>query len=248
MNNNPSNSPEMSPLETKTQGRARVKLAVFSIIAVHVVGLMALLMTQGCKREKHEETPQAETPVMDTNALPPMDTNVMSMPTNVPSVTAPVEPTPPVATAPVAPATTEYVVQKGDSFYTIAKSHGTTTKAMEAANPGVDSRHLKVNQKINLPAPSVSGASQSAATTADAGGESVYTVKSGDTLSRIATHAGTTVKAIKALNNLTTDRISVGQKLKLPTKAPTPAVPEMPAPAAPSPAPQAGGSAVPSKP
>ena len=46
--------------------------------------------------------------------------------------------------------------------------------------------------------------------------KTVYVVKSGDTLSRIAKVHGTTVKAIKAANNLTNDRIVVGSKLKIP--------------------------------
>ena len=42
-----------------------------------------------------------------------------------------------------------------------------------------------------------------------------YTVKSGDVLGKIARRHRTTVKQIKAWNNLKSDRISVGQKLKV---------------------------------
>ncbi len=48
-------------------------------------------------------------------------------------------------------------------------------------------------------------------------GVAVYSVKTGDTLSRIAKAHGTTVKALKAANHLTTDKISVGEQLKVPT-------------------------------
>jgi len=44
----------------------------------------------------------------------------------------------------------------------------------------------------------------------------VYVVKSGDTLSRIAKAHGTTVKAIEAANGLNSDRILVGATLKIP--------------------------------
>ena len=44
----------------------------------------------------------------------------------------------------------------------------------------------------------------------------IYVVKSGDSLSRIAHAHGTTVKALKTANHLKSDRIKVGQKLKLP--------------------------------
>lgn len=45
----------------------------------------------------------------------------------------------------------------------------------------------------------------------------VYLVKSGDTLSHIAKTHGTSVKAIKSANSLTTDRIVVGEQLKIPS-------------------------------
>ena len=44
----------------------------------------------------------------------------------------------------------------------------------------------------------------------------VYVIKPGDTLTRIAKTHGTTVKALKAANSLENDRIVVGTKLKIP--------------------------------
>ena len=58
---------------------------------------------------------------------------------------------------------------------------------------------------------------------ASAGGEQIYTVKSGDNLTKIARQFGTTVKALRAANGLKTDSIKVGQKLKIPAKASAPA-------------------------
>ena len=43
-----------------------------------------------------------------------------------------------------------------------------------------------------------------------------YTVKSGDTLSKIAVNYNTSVATIKKLNNMTSDRIGIGQTLKIP--------------------------------
>ena len=44
----------------------------------------------------------------------------------------------------------------------------------------------------------------------------MYVVKSGDTLTDIAKQFGTTWKAIYSANNLKTDKIKVGQSLKIP--------------------------------
>lgn len=46
--------------------------------------------------------------------------------------------------------------------------------------------------------------------------ETLYVIKPGDTLTRIAKAHGTTVKALKAANSLGNDRIVVGAKLKIP--------------------------------
>jgi LysM repeat protein len=46
-----------------------------------------------------------------------------------------------------------------------------------------------------------------------------YTVKSGDTLTKIAARFGTTAKRLRNLNNLSSDLIRVGQVLKLPSTA-----------------------------
>jgi LysM repeat protein len=224
--------------ELRNRGRARVRVAVFVVLSIHVVGLMALLM-QGCKRE------EAPPPTGATNAPPVFEpTNVPPAETNVPAVTPPVAaPVPaPVLTPPAG--TTEYTVAPGDTFYSIGKKFGVGYKAIEAANPNVDPKKLKPGQKIQIPA-ATSGAGAPAAPGAgpaatEAGGN-IYVVKSGDTLTKIAAQFGVTVRSLRSANNLTTDRITVGQKLKIPVKAGvpapiTPAAPTEPAPATPAPA------------
>jgi LysM repeat protein len=226
MNSQQTPTPDSSLQAQKSQGRARVKVAFFSVVAVHVAGLMALLMTQGCKREKPvDQTPPPEpnpAPMVETtNPPPPIDNPIAGGQTGM--ITNP--PVPPIA-PPIAPpsvppataATTEYIVKSGDSFATIAKAHGTTWQAIQAANPNVDPKKLQINQKLMLPPPSAT-APKTATATAPTNGENIYTVKSGDTLIQLAKHYGTTTKAIKSLNGLTGDQIKVGQKLKIPTKA-----------------------------
>jgi LysM repeat protein len=253
MNSSSSSSP--SPFSTAAQprpARSRIKLAVFSVLGLNVIFCLILLLTPGCKRELPPEPQPEQPPIADTNLDLLMDTNVVvadpwarpgAAATNVVAQPQPQpQPQPPVAfppfgepaPQPVAGPST-YKIQSGDTFDAIARRHGTTASAIAAANPGVDPRRLKIGSTINLPAPS---AAAPTAPTAAVSGENIYVVKSGDTLSRIATQQGTTVKAIKQLNGLTTDRITVGQKLKIPAKAPAPVAPApfgQPQPGAPVP-------------
>lgn len=223
--NNPSPLiPQGSLLEQKAKKQSRLKIAVFAVLAVNIIPLTLALLLQGCKRE--QPVPLPEVPVETT-----VDTNMPPVDTNVPPYVAPT-PAPPVVVEPpvVTPSVTEYTIEKGDTFYSVAKKFGVSMKAVQDANPGVEPTKLKLGQKIVIPAaaaaPTGGPALQSIAT-----GEQTYTVKSGDTLSKIATHFGTTVKAIRAANGLTTDKIKVGDKLKIPAKAEAPAPTPMPEPA-----------------
>jgi LysM repeat protein len=238
MNNQNPLNPQGSTLEQKSKGHARVKIAVFFVLAIHGIGLMALLM-QGCGQSKEPVT-SAE----NTASNPPP---AFVEPTNPPGttsappvvVTAPVPVETPVA--PVVPAgAAEYAIVKGDNFSTLAKKFHVTAKAIADANPGVEPTKLKIGQKIHIPAPAAPTVPTVAGTTAvdsgsAAGGEQSYTVKSGDNLTKIAGHLGTTVKALRAANGLKTDSIKVGQKLKIPAKTSAPvAVPTAPLEPAPT--------------
>jgi LysM repeat protein len=227
-------------LEQKNRTRTRVRFAVFIVLSIHVLGLMALLM-QGCRKP-----PEGEGTTTDTNTVPATNmeaTNPASMETNTAPMTT-LTPTPPETNVPfAAPGMQEYVVAKGDSFYTIAKKFSVTMKAIQDANPNVQPTKLQIGQKLQVPAPSSGpGAAPNAAApmgiAPGSGGEQVYTVKSGDTLTKIASEFSTTVKALRSENSLTTDKIKVGQKLKIPAKGAAPATAPAP-PSAPSPAPAA---------
>ena len=226
-------------MEQKTKGRARVKVAVFFVLAIHGIGLMAFLLMQGCGQSKEAAAP---TEPAVTNTPPLMvETNTPPVTTSTPPVvvTAPVMPieTP---VPPVIPAgATEYAIVKGDTFGTLAKKFHVSAKAIADANPGVEPTKLKIGQKIHIPTPAASSTPAVTGTapveSATASGEPTYTVKSGDNLTKIAGHLGTTLKALRAANGLKTDSIKVGQKLKIPAKASGPAaVPTAPMETAPT--------------
>jgi len=224
MNNQNPLIPQGSVLEQKNKGRARVKIAVFFVLAVHGIGLMALLM-QGCGQSKEPVTP-AETTVSNPPPTFVEATNPPVTTSNPPVVVIPTAPVEPPVTPSLPAGATEYVIVKGDNFSTLAPKFHVSAKAIADANPNVEPTKLKIGQKIHIPAPPAPTTPAVTGTAplegAIAGGEQTYTVKSGDTLTKIAGQFGTTIKALRAANGLKTDRLSVGQKLKIPAKAPAP--------------------------
>jgi len=226
MNNQSPLVPQGTMLEQKTnsKGRARVKIAVFFVLAIHGVGLLALLM-QGCKGEKEAASTQTETNTFTASPQEfqptnPVVTNETNPPVN-PTVTTVPPATPGTPTAENPGVATDYVVAKGDNYSTIARSKKVSVKALTEANPGVEPTKLQIGQKLHIPAPTaptVASTGNNGAPATDATGDPLYTVRSGDTLIRIAQDHKTTVRAIRTANNLKTDSIKVGQRLKLPVK------------------------------
>jgi LysM repeat protein len=256
--------PRGSLLEKQGQRRSRLKLAVFCVLAISVTGLTAMLI-QGCKRTAPDTAAESDLnpPPLDTNAFPAADTNFPPMMAE--GSNAPVQPLPPVvqnppvtpmpappvtpapaptlapmaSLAPAAGSGSEYTVVKGDTLGKIAKNHGVSVKALEAANPSVVPTRLQIGQKLVIPAGDSTSAGGSATPMMGGSGGDIYTVKSGDTLSRIARRNGTTVKAIMSVNKLLTTKIFVGQKLKLPGKSGAASVAPAAVPApAPAPVPE----------
>jgi len=219
-----------------SRGKSHVRIAVFTIMAIHVVLLSALLMA-GCKKttDASTETTNAFTPFEPTTNVfvpaPSPATSVLATTTQVVN-TAPAVPVAsptaetPAGAPPPAAAEREHVVVKDDSFYTLGKHYNVSMRAIAEANPGVDPTRLKIGQKIKIPAPASapSASTSSNGSVPSNGGEKTYTVKSGDTLWKIAKDHGVTEKALRTANNLKTTQIKVGQKLKIPASvsAPTP--------------------------
>lgn len=92
-----------------------------------------------------------------------------------------------------------YTVQSGDSLYKIANRYNTTVDAIMKAN-NLTSNLLQVGQVLTIPSSTTSS-------------EIRYVVQNGDSLWKIANRYNTTVNAIKAKNNLTSDNLTIGQVL-----------------------------------
>ena len=98
-------------------------------------------------------------------------------------------------------------VRSGESLYTIGKRYGVSVDRLKAVN-GLRRNTIRVGQELVIPARS-SGASASAS-------GKVHRVRSGDTLSEIARRYGTTVSKLRSANGLTSNRLRIGQELKIP--------------------------------
>lgn len=167
------------------------------------------------------ETPTATfTPPPPPTATPTATATQVPVSTATPTATATVPPAvvetatptatstgiPPVATQ-VQPPTATYIVQQGDTLFSIARRFGTTVEALRAAN-GLPNDTIRTGQVLFIPPP---------APPSTVPGYIVHTVAPNDTLFSLAQQYGTTVEAIMQANGLSSNRINVGQQLLIPT-------------------------------
>lgn len=171
-------------------------------------------------------TQPASTPTQPTV---PNEVEVVTVPpTEVPT---PVAPTPvvtqpkvaePVVTQPKETAHKLVQVMSGDNLRRIAERNNVTVQAILAINPEITNPNvLQAGHKIRIPLPADSQEAKDLAKAREA--ERVesegldYTIRSGDTLSKLSRKFGTKVTAIQKLNNMgSSTNLRIGQKIKIP--------------------------------
>lgn len=103
--------------------------------------------------------------------------------------------------------TRPYMIQPGDTYYSLAVRYNLTIQSIINANPGVNPDQLFIGQLICLPE----------ATTTCPGGNS-YRIKAGDTYYRISRMFNITVDAlIQANPGVDPDQLRIGQIICIPT-------------------------------
>jgi len=96
-----------------------------------------------------------------------------------------------------------YTVKKGDSLYSIAKRYNTKVDTIKELNDLIGD-NLAVGQMLKIPITEIAEVPTTTVT---------YVVEPGDTLYSIAREYNTTVNNLKELNSLTSNILSVGQRL-----------------------------------
>ena len=106
-----------------------------------------------------------------------------------------------------------YVVKRGDSLYSIARQYGVNVNDLMKVN-NLTSDLLSIGQIINIPS------STTIVTPSEddiINEENTYVVKNGDTLWSISRIFNVSIDDIKNKNNLTSDILTVGSVLTIPT-------------------------------
>lgn len=114
-----------------------------------------------------------------------------------------------------------YTVKKGDNIWRIAKKFNVSVEDIKKNN-NLKNNNLQVGMKIEIPEKNNKKAAKASGAKNKETEPTYHTVKKGENLYRIAKKYNLTVDELKRMNNLTTNKLSNGQKLlvKAQPKAP----------------------------
>ena len=109
-----------------------------------------------------------------------------------------------------------YVVQSNDNLWDIARAFGISVDSLCAAN-GLGRRSvIQPGQRLRLPSGSAVNGASSSGSSSSTGWSGRYTIRAGDTLSRIASRYKVSVSELRRANGLTSSRIHPGNTLMVP--------------------------------
>lgn len=102
-----------------------------------------------------------------------------------------------------------HVVNSGDTLWKLSQQYNTSVSKLQSVN-GISSHIIYPGQRLQT-----SSVNTSSKSTSTSSSTHTYTVKSGDTLSHIGRNFKVSVSQLKNWNNLSSDLILIGQKLKI---------------------------------
>ena len=124
---------------------------------------------------------------------------------------------------------TQHVVEEGDTLWKLSQSSGVSVQNIMDANPGINPQNLQIGSTLCIPANSVSPTSLHTCPKRTFS----YTVRSGDTLWKLAQIYGTNVQDILDANPGTDPQnLQIGSTLCIPAARAVPAPPAKTAPMA----------------
>ncbi len=112
------------------------------------------------------------------------------------------------------------MVKRGDSLHTIARRHHLTVDQLKQFN-ALTGNQLRPGQRLHL-SDSPDAVTATPARAAEGPAVDSHKVKKGDTLYSIARRHGMAVEDLKRINDLTSSRLKVGQRLVLASPEPDP--------------------------
>lgn len=166
----------------------------------------------------------------------PEPTNTPPPATDTPPPTLTPEPTlTPTPSGPIS-----YIVEEGDTLFSIAQQFGVTMDALIAANEFEDPDNIGLGTQIIIPDPAATLPTETPLPETLVPGTTIeYVVRTGDSIGSIAVAFNSTVDAIAEANDLDpTEVLFVGTRLLIPVNIVTPVPTNTPSPFTPTPSPR----------
>lgn len=171
--------------------------------------------------------------IFDTDTPIPTDTSTPVPPTATSTASQTAEPSlTPTRSEPIT-----YVVEEGDSLFSIAEAFEVELDVLIAANPELDDAGIiQVGQELIIPPPGSELPTSTALPETLVPGTLIeYTVRAGDTLESIASQFNSTAEAIAEENEIEDpNAISIGDVLLVPVGLATPTITNTPDPNTPT--------------
>ena len=111
-------------------------------------------------------------------------------------------------------------VRPGDTLWDLARTHGTSVKALRDLNGLPGNAGIDAGDTLKIPGGKAGGSSRKSSARAG-----THVVRSGETLSHLAVRYGTTSAAIRAANGMSGSTIVIGKRLTIPGAGRTAGVP-----------------------